>query len=292
MSKTDTTTETTDGTARETEAADEARAGDSESEAKIHATDLRVGYPGLDDPVVDTETLVVPEGEVTALVGPNGSGKSTLLKTLARHLDADGGDVLIDGREIAEFGSKEFARELGMLSQHGSTPDGITVEELVGHGRYPHKGFLEGQTEADREAIDRAIALAGIEHLREKDVSSLSGGQRQLVRIAMALAQETDTLLLDEPTTYLDLRHQLQVMEVIRTLNEERDVTVCIVLHDLTQAARFADYLVALCDGDIYDWGRPEDVVTEELLAEVFGVEASVEYGAEPRITPKRAIDD
>ncbi|GGN05886.1 ABC transporter ATP-binding protein [Halarchaeum nitratireducens] len=287
MSHTDTTTETTD----RTETADDPRGHDSDSEQKIHATDLRVGYPGLEEPVVDTETLVVPEGEVTALVGPNGSGKSTLLKALARHLDAETGDVLIDGREIAEFGSKEFARELGMLSQHGATPDGITVEELVGHGRYPYKGFLEGQTEDDREAIERAISLSGIEHLREKDVSSLSGGQRQLVRIAMALAQETDTLLLDEPTTYLDLRHQLQVMEVIRTLNEERGVTVCIVLHDLTQAARFADYLVALRDGDIYDWGRPEDVVTEALLAEVFGVEAVVEYGAEPRIVPKRALE-
>ncbi|GAD51297.1 ferrichrome ABC transporter ATP-binding protein [Halarchaeum acidiphilum MH1-52-1] len=284
MSKIDTTPQTsdeTDGSERTTD-----------PDAKIHASDLRVGYPGLDEPVVDTETLVVPEGEVTALVGPNGSGKSTLLKALARHLDADTGDVLIDGREIAAYGSKEFARELGMLSQHGSTPEGIMVEELVGHGRYPHKGFLEGQTEEDREAIDRAIDLAGIEHLRETDVSSLSGGQRQLVRIAMALAQETDTLLLDEPTTYLDLRHQLRVMDVIRTLNEERGVTVCIVLHDLTQAARFADYLVALRDGDIYDWGRPEDVVTEGLLAEVFGVEASVEYGTEPRIIPKRALDE
>jgi len=294
MSHTDTTTEATEAT-ETTEMTDRTEPGDDarghDTDAKIHATDLRVGYPGLEEPVVDTETLVVPEGEVTALVGPNGSGKSTLLKALARHLDAEAGEVLIDGREIAAFGSKEFARELGMLSQHGSTPDGITVEELVGHGRYPYKGFLDGRTEDDREAIERAISLAGIEHLRGTDVGSLSGGQRQLVRIAMALAQETDTLLLDEPTTYLDLRHQLQVMEVIRTLNEERGVTVCIVLHDLTQAARFADYLVALRDGDIYDWGRPEDVVTEELLAEVFGVEATVEYGSEPRITPKRALE-
>ncbi|QLC33511.1 ABC transporter ATP-binding protein [Halarchaeum sp. CBA1220] len=264
---------------------------ETESDAKLHGTDLEIGYPGLEEPVVDCDTLVIPEGEVTALVGPNGSGKSTLLKALARHLEADAGDILLDGTQIAEFGSKEFARELGMLSQHGSTPGDLTVEELVHHGRYPHKGFLEGKTEEDEVAVDHAIDLAGIEHLRSTEVGSLSGGQRQLVRIAMALAQETDTLLLDEPTTYLDLRHQLQVMEVIRTLNEERGVTVCIVLHDLTQAARFADYLVALRDGDIYDWGRPEDVVTEELLAEVFGVDAAVEYGAEPVITPKRALD-
>ncbi|GGL34826.1 ferrichrome ABC transporter ATP-binding protein [Halarchaeum grantii] len=266
-------------------------ASETESDAKLHGTDLEIGYPGLEEPVVDCDTLVIPEGEVTALVGPNGSGKSTLLKALARHLDADTGDILLDGTQIAEFGSKEFARELGMLSQHGSTPGDLSVEELVHHGRYPHKGFLEGKTEEDEVAVDRAIDLAGIETLRSTEVGSLSGGQRQLVRIAMALAQETDTLLLDEPTTYLDLRHQLQVMEVIRTLNEERGVTVCIVLHDLTQAARFADYLVALRDGDIYDWGRPEDVVTEELLAEVFGVDAAVEYGAEPVITPKRALD-
>ncbi|GAA0303888.1 ABC transporter ATP-binding protein [Halarchaeum salinum] len=260
-------------------------------DAKLHASDLEIGYPSLEQPVIDTDTLVIPEGEVTALVGPNGSGKSTLLKALARHLDADAGDILLNGKAIAEYGSKEFARELGMLSQHGSTPGDLTVEELVHHGRYPHKGFLEGKTMEDEEAVERAIDLAGVDHLREQDVGSLSGGQRQLVRIAMALAQETDTLLLDEPTTYLDLRHQLQVMDVIRTLNEERGVTVCIVLHDLTQAARFADYLVALRDGDIYDWGRPKDVVCEELLAEVFGVVASVEYGEEPRIIPKRPVD-
>ncbi|WP_435098933.1 ABC transporter ATP-binding protein [Halarchaeum sp. P4] len=288
MSQTEPTTRPDDRTETDT---DYDAATETEPDAKLHATDLQVGYPGLEEPVVDCDTLVIPEGEVTALVGPNGSGKSTLLKTLARHLDADVGDVLLDGKDLDEFGSKEFARELGMLSQHGSAPDGVTVEELVHHGRYPHKGFLEGKTEEDEDAVDRAIDLAGIEDLREDDVGSLSGGQRQLVRIAMSLAQETDTLLLDEPTTYLDLRHQMRVMDVIRTLNEERDVTVCIVLHDLTQAARFADYLVALRDGEVYDWGRPNDVVCEELLAEVFGVDAAVEYGTEPVITPKRALD-
>ncbi|GGL68768.1 ABC transporter ATP-binding protein [Halocalculus aciditolerans] len=264
----------------------------SESDAKLHANDLQLGYPGLDEPVIDTETLVIPEGEVTALVGPNGSGKSTLLKSLARHLEPEAGDVLLDGRELADFGSKEFARELGMLAQQNTAPEGITVEELIHHGRYPHKGFFDGRTEEDETAVERALELAGVTHLRDVEIGSLSGGQRQLVWIAMALAQETETLLLDEPTTYLDLRHQLQVMDVIRTLNEERGVTVCVVLHDITQAARFADYLVALQDGDVYDWGRPEDVVSEQLLAEVFGVEAAVEYGAEPTITPKRALDD
>ncbi|MFB6078040.1 MAG: ABC transporter ATP-binding protein [Halarchaeum sp.] len=260
--------------------------------AKLHVADLELGYPGLDEPVVDTETLVVPEGEVTALVGPNGSGKSTLLNGLARHLEPDAGEVLLDGREIATYDSKEFARELGMLAQQNTAPDGLTVEELVHHGRYPHKGFLEGRTESDEAAVERAIDLAGVEDLRETELGQLSGGQRQLVWIAMALAQETDTLLLDEPTTYLDLRHQLRVMDVIRTLNEERGVTVCVVLHDITQAARFADYLVALKDGAVHDWGRPADVVSEDLLAEVFGVDAAVEYGTEPVITPRRALDD
>jgi len=299
MSHPDSTTAT--GTDPRSETGDTASDADDASErdeqssaapdANLHATDLRVGYPGMDEPVVDTDTLVVPEGEVSALVGPNGSGKSTLLKTLARHLDAEAGDVLLKGKEIATYDAKEFARELGMLSQHASTPDGVTVEELVHHGRYPHKGFLEGKTPEDEAAVDRAIELAGVEELRTNQVGSLSGGQRQLVRIAMALAQETDTLLLDEPTTYLDLRHQLRVMDVIRTINEERGVTVCIVLHDLTQAARFADYLVALRDGEVYDWGRPNDVVTEELLADVFRVDAAVSYTPTPEIVPKRALD-
>jgi iron complex transport system ATP-binding protein len=263
-----------------------------EIRSALLAEDLAVGYPTTAEPVVDCARLDVPEGEITALVGPNGSGKSTLLKALSNHLDPERGVVALNGREIDEYDGKELARELGHLSQENDSPESITVEELVYHGRYPHRGFLDSVTEADREAVERAIDLAGVEDLRDRPVRSLSGGQKQLAWIAMVLAQETDVLLLDEPTTFLDLHHQLRVMETVRRLNESEGVTVAVVLHDLSQAARFADYLVAMDDGGIYDWGPPEDVVTEELLADVFDVDAAVTQSGDLHILPKRALTD
>jgi iron complex transport system ATP-binding protein len=258
--------------------------------AAILGSALELGYG--DGPVVDCEDIVVPEGEVTALVGPNGSGKSTLLKGFSAELDPDAGTVLLDGEDVQARDPKQLARELGLLAQENDAPGGLTVEDLVSHGRYPHRSFLDPLDADDEAHVDRAIDLAGVDPLRNTPISELSGGQKQLAFVAMALAQDTDVLLLDEPTTYLDLHHQLRVMEVVRTLNEDRDVTVCVVLHDLQQAARFADYLVALDDGEVYDWGPPEDVVTETLLADVFGVDAAVahEHG-EPRIVPRRALD-
>jgi len=255
----------------------------------IHATDLQLGYG--EEIVVDVETLVIPRGEVTALVGPNGSGKSTLLKAFSAELAPETGSVLLHGESVNDRPPKELARELGLLDQENTAPADLTVESLVTHGRYPHRGFLEGLDAEDERAIDRALEMAGVESLRDVPVSELSGGQKQLAFIAMVLAQETDVLLLDEPTTYLDLYHQLRVMEVIRTLNRNRDVTVCVVLHDLQQAARFADYLVALDGGDVYDWGPPADVVDDQLLADVFGVDATVSSGDEPTIEPRRALD-
>lgn len=260
-------------------------------QSDLHADDIEVGYPTTDDPVVDIGRVDLPEGEITALVGPNGSGKSTLLRALSGQLAPESGAVVFDGKDVQAHGSKELARKLGLLSQENESPESITVEDLVYHGRYPHRGAFEGRTAADHEAVRRAIRLADIDHLRETAVGNLSGGQKQLVWIAMVLAQDTDVLLLDEPTTFLDLRHQLRVMDVIQTLNEERDVTVGVVLHDIAQAARFADYVIALKDGDVYDWGPPTDVVTEGLLADVFGVEAAVTYSPEIRITPKRALE-
>ncbi|WP_225333093.1 ABC transporter ATP-binding protein [Halomicrobium urmianum] len=262
-----------------------------EVRSALHADAIEVGYPTTDEPVVDVGRVDLPEGEITALVGPNGSGKSTLLRTLSGQLAPDSGAVVLDGSDVQSYGSKELARKLGLLSQENESPGSITVEELIYHGRYPHRGVFEGRTEADHAAVDRAIGLAGIDHLRETAVGNLSGGQKQLVWIAMVLAQDTDVLLLDEPTTFLDLRHQLRVMDVIQTLNEQRDVTVGVVLHDISQAARFADYVIALKDGDVYDWGPPTDVLTERLLADVFSVEAAVSYDPEIRITPKRALD-
>jgi len=254
---------------------------------------LVLGYPTMEDPVVDGESIVAEPGAVTALVGPNGSGKSTLLKGLAKQLDPDDGSVLVDGRDVHSMGTKELARKLGLLSQESTSPDSITVEDLVYHGRYPHRGFFEHVTEEDQQAVDRAIELAGCEHLRNREVGSLSGGQKQLAWIAMVLAQDTDVLLLDEPTTFLDLHHQLEVMEIIETLRADSDITVVVVLHDIEQAARLADRVVALKDGEIQARGPPEDVVTEELLAEVFRVDAEVvPTDRGPRITPLRARHD
>lgn len=259
----------------------------------LRGEDLEISYPGMDDPVVETERVVVPAGEVTALVGPNGSGKSTLLKTLANQLEPDAGSVLVNGRDVCERDSKQLAREIGLLSQENEAPSTLSVEDLVYHGRYPHRGFFEGTTPEDEEAVERAIEQAGVDHLRDEPLDELSGGQKQMAWIAMVLAQETDVLLLDEPTTFLDLRHQLQVLELVRELNENRDVTVAVVLHDLSQAARFADNLVAMKDGELYDWGPPRKVVTEALLEDVFGVAASVDAEAPsgPHIRPHHPIE-
>jgi len=265
------------------------RGGDSRDHAAtaLEGIELVLDYPTTAEPIVDGESIAAEPGAVTALVGPNGSGKSTLLKGLADQLAPEAGRVYLDGRTIQEFDTKLLARKLGLLSQERSAPNSITVEELVYHGRYPHRGFFEAVTEADQRAVDRAIELAGVEHLRDREVGSLSGGQKQLVWIAMVLAQETDVLLLDEPTTFLDLNHQLEVMEIVETLRDEHDITIVVVLHDIEQAARYADHLVALRDGEIQARGAPEEIVTEELLEDVFEIDATVETTDRgPRITP------
>ncbi|GGM49544.1 ABC transporter ATP-binding protein [Haloarcula argentinensis] len=246
------------------------------SQTALDVDELVVGYPSTDELVIDGQTLAVPDGEVTALIGPNGSGKSTLLKALANRLEPDDGRVLLDDRRVDSFESKELARKLGRLSQQNTAPDTISVEELVERGRYPHQGFFESQTDDDAEAVDEAIAMAGVDHLRDREIGTLSGGQTQLVWIAMALAQDTDVLLLDEPTTFLDPRHQLEVMQVVEMLRDKSDTTVVLVLHDISQAARYADNVVALKEGTIYASGPPEAIVTDDLLADVFDIDSEV----------------
>ncbi|SDM15952.1 iron complex transport system ATP-binding protein [Halogranum gelatinilyticum] len=285
----------TDASATDASATDASATDASTTDASsLRAADLALSYPTMDEPVVECDRIDIPAGEVTALVGPNGSGKSTMLKALAKQLEPDRGHVVLDGASIQELDSKELARRLGLLSQENEAPGSLTVEDLVYHGRYPHRGFFESVNEDDEAAVERALDLAGVDHLRNDEVGNLSGGQKQLAWIAMVLAQETDVLLLDEPTTYLDLHHQLRVMEVVRTLNRERDVTVAVVLHDLGQAARFADNLIAMKDGELYDWGPPRTVVSEELLRDVFRVDADVdaEHPTGPHISPHRALDE
>jgi ABC-type cobalamin/Fe3+-siderophores transport system ATPase subunit len=259
-------------------------------ESALVGENLELSYPTSEGTVVECARLDIPEGAVTALVGPNGSGKSTLLNSLSNHLTPEAGTVRLRGNDIESLGRKELARELGHLSQEHDSLGSITVEELAYHGRYPHRGFFDSVSDEDSDAVERALELAGVADLRDAEIGQLSGGQKQLAWIAMVLAQDTEVLLLDEPTTFLDLYHQFRVLETVRQLNEERDVTVAIVLHDISQAARFADYLVAMDDGELYDWGPPEDVVTEQLLADVFDVEATVEYEPELQILPRRAL--
>ena len=261
-----------------------------EVQSALVGEDLALQYPESEEPVVECARLDIPEGAVTALVGPNGSGKSTLLKALSDQLAPAEGQVTLDGRAVDSYGATELAQRLGVLAQERESPGSITVEDLAYHGRYPHRGFFEQVGPEDREAVERALEQAGVEHLRDTELGQLSGGQKQLAWIAMVLAQETDVLLLDEPTTFLDLHNQFTVLERIRRLNEREGVTVAVVLHDISQAARFADYLVALRDGRLYDWGPPTDVVTEQLLADVFGVEATVRYEPELQVLPKRAL--
>ncbi|SEQ87027.1 ABC transporter ATP-binding protein [Natrinema salaciae] len=261
-------------------------------ESALVGEELALSYPTSEETIVECARLDVPKEAVTALVGPNGSGKSTLLKALSNHLEPDTGRVTIHGEDLDSFDRKELARELGVLSQENDSLGSITVEDLVYHGRYPHRSFFDGVDEDDHRAVERALELAGIGHIREAELGQLSGGQKQLAWIAMVLAQNTDVLLLDEPTTFLDIHHQFRVLETIRQLNAERGVTVAVILHDIAQAARFADYLIAMCDGELYDWGPPEEVVTEQLLADVFGVEATVEYEPELQVLPRRALPD
>lgn len=266
---------------------------DAEGEPpELEATDLTLSYE-VGEPVVELDKLTVPAGEVTALVGPNGSGKSTLLKSMNAELSPEDGTVYFDGRDVESYGTTELAKKLGLLAQQNDAPASTTVRDLAAYGRYPHRGFFEGLSEEDHRAIDQALERVGVEKLADRPVGGLSGGQRQLAWLAMTFAQETDALLLDEPTTYLDLHHQLRVLRAARQLNEERGVTVCVVLHDIGQAARFADNLIALKDGSPYEWGPPDEVVTPDLLEDVFGVEAEVGFGPEgPTIVPRKPVEE
>ncbi|WP_324643461.1 ABC transporter ATP-binding protein [Pseudarthrobacter sp. LT1] len=242
--------------------------------AVLQAKDLTLAYHQRC--VVDGLSVRIPEGRVTMIVGANACGKSTLLRGLSRLLKPAGGAVTLDGKDIHSRPARELARTLGLLPQHPSAPDGITVRDLVGRGRYPHQGFFRSWSEGDDAAVQRALEATGTLELAGRDVDELSGGQRQRAWIAMALTQETDVLLLDEPTTYLDLAHQVEVLDLVTDLNRTRGTTVAIVLHDLNLAARYADHVIAMKDGAVAALGSPGDVVTEDLVKDVFGLESRV----------------
>ena len=226
--------------------------------------------------VVHDLSLRIREGTITTIIGPNGCGKSTLLRSLSRLLRPAGGSVLLDGQLIHRLSSRDVARRLGLLAQHSVAPEGVTVEELARRGRFPHQGFLQPPSPKDDEAVERALALTAMTALRDRPIDSLSGGQRQRGWIAMAIAQETPLLLLDEPTTYLDVAHQMEIIELIRRLNREEGRTIVMVLHDINQAAAASDHLVAMRSGRVMGEGTPAELLTEDLLAELYGAECDV----------------
>lgn len=216
-------------------------------------------------------SLSIPDGAFTVIVGPNACGKSTLLRALARLLAPAAGQVLLDQRPIGEFPAREVARQLGLLPQSATAPDGITVADLVARGRYPHQSFLRQWSKTDEQAVQQAMAATGVAELAERPLNELSGGQRQRVWIAMVLAQQTPILLLDEPTTYLDIAHQIELLDLLADLNRQGR-TVVAVLHDLNQACRYATHLVAMKDGAIVASGAPAQIFTEALVEQVFGL--------------------
>ena len=242
--------------------------------------------------IIHDLSLTIPDGKITTIIGPNGCGKSTFLRALGRLQRPATGAVVLDGELIHSLPTREVAKRLGLLQQQHSLPEGISVESLVGRGRFPHQGFLQPPTRKDAEAVDRALALTNMLELRKRPVDQLSGGQRQRAWMAMILAQETSLLVLDEPTTYLDIAHQLEIIELVRRLNVDEGRTVVMVLHDVNEAASVSDHIVAMRDGRIVREGPPSEVIEPVLLEELYGVACDVyphPEGGHPFCIPRSA---
>ncbi|MDK8435841.1 ABC transporter ATP-binding protein [Brevibacterium sp. GP-SGM9] len=244
------------------------------SQAPLVAQDLDLAYDNRQ--IVSDLNVAIPERKFTVIVGPNACGKSTLLRALARLLPPAKGAVLLDGSNIAKLKTKQIARRLGLLPQSSIAPEGITVGELVSRGRHPHQSFLKQWTDADETAVLAALRATNTEILSSRLVDELSGGQRQRVWVAMVLAQETPLLLLDEPTTFLDVAFQIELLDLFSQLNNEHGHTLVAVLHDLNQACRYADEIIAMKNGAVVAQGAPSQIVTSELVHEVFGIECTV----------------
>ena len=240
----------------------------------IKAENLVVGY--RDKEVVHDMTLALPKGKITVLIGPNGCGKSTVLKTIGRILKPRTGCVILDGKDIAGMDTLDIARKMAILPQTPVAPNGLTVGELVSYGRFPHRKSFARTAEDDRAAVRWALTETHLLELENRPVDSLSGGQRQRAWIAMALAQGTDTILLDEPTTYLDLAFQLEILQLLWKMNRSRKTSIIMVLHDLNLAARHADWMIAVRNGMIIKEGTPEEIMTKDVLRDTFRIDAEI----------------
>ncbi|MFT3872774.1 MAG: ABC transporter ATP-binding protein [Nocardioides sp.] len=240
----------------------------TEGTDRLHAHDLCLRYG--DRVVAEQLSVSVPDGSLTMVIGPNACGKSTLLRSLARLLVPETGSVVLDGADISTYHTKEVARRLGLLPQTSIAPDGITVADLIARGRFPHQGFLRQWSREDDVAVGWAMEQTNVTALASRYVDELSGGQRQRVWLAMALAQDTPLLLLDEPTTYLDIGHQIEVLDLCAELHERGGRTIVVVMHELNHAARYASHLIVMRDGAILAQGLPRDIVTAELIEQTF----------------------
>lgn len=241
---------------------------------RLQGNALTLGY---DKKIVaENLSVAIPDGELTVIIGPNACGKSTLLRTLSRLARPLQGEVLLDGNAIAHYSTKEVARRLGLLPQSSNAPAGISVSELVGRGRYPHQPLFGRWRQEDEVAVQQAMLATGVADLAQQQVDTLSGGQRQRVWIAMVLAQQTPLLLLDEPTTWLDIAHQIELLELMQDLNRQHGRTLVVVLHDLNQACRYASHLIAMRDGKIIAQGKPADIVTPALIETIYGLRCMI----------------
>ncbi len=241
----------------------------------ISVKNLSVAYES--NTIIEDMNLSIPKGEISIIIGANGCGKSTLLKTIARINKPKAGDIFINDKNIKEVKEKHIAKEVAFLPQGPVCPSGLTVRELVAYGRFPHQKIIGGLNGHDKKIIDWAIEETGLKEFADRQVENLSGGQRQRAWIAMTLAQETDIIMLDEPTTYLDMSYQLEVLEVLERLNKEKKITVVIVLHELNNACRFASNIIGLKKGKIVCQGKPLEVINKSTLKEIYGIDANLQ---------------
>ena len=240
----------------------------------LKADKLLLAYD--EQPIVKDLDLMVPSGMITALVGPNGCGKSTLLRGLARLLKPRTGVVYLDGKLLTSMPTKDLAKQLGILPQSPSAPEGLTVHELVAQGRYPYQNWFHQWSEEDERMVTNALEITSLTEMATRSVDTLSGGQRQRAWIAMTLAQDTEVILLDEPTTFLDIAHQIEVLHLLEQLNREENRTIVLVIHDLNLGSRYAHHMVVMRDGHVVSTGAPQEVMTANMLRDVFGVIADI----------------